>query len=118
MFTTNSILTYTGPLVRLEGVPEVTPTYRAVLCILTGVLTASVAMVTCYCGDVNQESVTSWRSLHACVLGAWRWARTDTVSLVPGQLESWTTLTGHAPFGGLLADVGAAMLLIHTTEAL
>lgn len=47
-----------------------------------------------------------------------RCARTDTVSLVPGQLEPWTTLTGHAPFGCLFADVGAAMLLIHTVEAL
>lgn len=46
------------------------------------------------------------------------WARTDAASLVPGQLEPWTTLTGHAPFGCLFADVGAAMLLIHTVEAL
>lgn len=45
-------------------------------------------------------------------------AHTDTVSLVPGQLEPRTTLAGHAPFGCLFADVGTAMLLIHTVEAL
>lgn len=47
-----------------------------------------------------------------------RWARTDAASLVPGQLEPWTTLAGHTPFGCLFADVGAAVLLIHTVEAL
>lgn len=46
------------------------------------------------------------------------WTRTDAASLVPGQLEPWATLAGHAPFGCLFADVGAAMLLIHTVEAL
>lgn len=38
-------LTCTRPLVRLESVPGVTPAYRAVLCVLTGVLAASVTMV-------------------------------------------------------------------------
>ena len=45
-------------------------------------------------------------------------ALTDAVPLVPGQLKPWTTLTGHTPFGCFLADVGAAVLLIHTVEAL
>lgn len=45
-------------------------------------------------------------------------AHTDTVSLVPGQLEPRTTFAGYAPFGCLFADVGTAMLLIHTVEAL
>lgn len=43
---------------------------------------------------------------------------TNAVSLVPGQLKAWTTLTGHASSVTLLADVGAAVLLIHTVEAL
>lgn len=38
-------LTCTRPLVRLEGVPGVTPAYRAVLRVLAVVLAASVAMV-------------------------------------------------------------------------
>lgn len=62
MLTTNITLTYTGPLVGLQGVPEVTPAYRAVLCVLTGVLTASVAVVTSYCGDMKQDNI---RSPHA-----------------------------------------------------
>lgn len=45
-------------------------------------------------------------------------ARTDAAPVVPGQLEPWATLAGHAPFGSLSADVGAAVLLIHTVEAL
>lgn len=45
-------------------------------------------------------------------------ARTDAASLVPGQLKPWATLAGHTSFGCLLADVGAAVLLIHTVEAL
>ncbi len=51
-------------------------------------------------------------------LASCRGARTDAASLVPGQLEPWTTLTGHTPFRCLFADVGAAVLLIHTVEAL
>lgn len=47
-----------------------------------------------------------------------RRARTGAAPLVPGQLEPWTALAGHAPFGRLLADVGAAVLFIHTVEAL
>ena len=47
-----------------------------------------------------------------------RSSRTDAAPLVPGQLEPWATLAGHAPLGCLLADVGAAVLLIHTVEAL
>lgn len=47
-----------------------------------------------------------------------RRARTGAAPLVPGQLEPRTALTGHAPFGRLLADVGAAVLFIHTVEAL
>lgn len=70
-FAKNNSLTYTGPLVGLEGVPEVTPAYRAVLSVLAGVLTAAVAMVTCYCGHVKQERITSWRDLHAYVLPAY-----------------------------------------------
>lgn len=46
--STNSVLTYTRPLVRLQHVPDVTPAYGAVLCVLTGVLAASVAVVTSY----------------------------------------------------------------------
>lgn len=45
-------------------------------------------------------------------------ARTDAASLVPGQLEPRTTLAGHTPFGRLFADVGTAVLFIHTVEAL
>lgn len=45
-------------------------------------------------------------------------ALTDAVPLVHGQFEPRTALAGHAPFGTLLADVGAAVLLIHTVEAL
>lgn len=52
------------------------------------------------------------RVLAAC------FAHTNTVSLVPGQLEPRATLAGHAPSGCLFADVGTAMLLIHTVEAL
>lgn len=51
-----------------------------------------------------------------CVVG--HSALTDAAPLVFGQLEPWTTLTGHTPFGCLFADVGAAVLLIHTVEAL
>lgn len=47
-----------------------------------------------------------------------RQARTGAAPLVPGQLEPWTALAGHAHFGRLLADVGAAVLFIHTVEAL
>lgn len=54
--------------------------------------------------------VNRWSAAFCC-------ARTDTVSLVPGQLETRTTLAGHAPSGCLFADVGTAMLLIHTAEA-
>lgn len=67
-----------------------TPAYGAVLSVLAGVLAASIAMVTSQ----------------------------DAVSLVLGQLKAWTALTGHTSFGCLLADVGAAVLLIHTVEAL
>lgn len=67
-----------------------TPAYGAILRVLTGVLAASIAMVTSQ----------------------------DAVSLVPGQLEPWTALTGHTPFRCLFADVGTAVLLIHTVEAL
>lgn len=52
------------------------------------------------------------------LLGQCHRARTDAVPLVSSQLESWATLTGHTPFGCLFADVGAAVLLIHTVEAL
>lgn len=45
-------------------------------------------------------------------------ARTGAAPLVPGQLEPRTALAGHAPFGRLLADVGAAVFFIHTVEAL
>ncbi len=51
-------------------------------------------------------------------LASCRPARTDAVSHVPGQLEPWTALAGHTPFRCLFADVGAAVLLIHTVEAL
>lgn len=51
-------------------------------------------------------------------LASCRRARTDAASLVPGQFKPWTALAGHAPFGCLLADVGAAVLFIHTVEAL
>lgn len=81
---------YTGPLVRLQSVPGVTLAYRTMLCVLTGVLAGPIAMIT----------------------------RQDAAPLVFGQLEPWTTLTGHTPFGCLFADVGAAVLLIHTVEAL
>lgn len=47
-----------------------------------------------------------------------RQAHTGAAPLVPGQLEPWTALAGHAHFGRLLADVGAAVLFIHTVEAL
>lgn len=53
----------------------------------------------------------------ACVARVCR-AHTGAVSLVPGQLEPRATLTGHAPFGRLFADVGAAVVLVHTAEAL
>lgn len=122
MLTTNIILTDTGPLVGLEGVPGVTPAYWAVLCVLTGVLTASVAMVTCHC----EFNITSLHYLQVGTAGAWVcvrvlatcFAHTNTVSLVPGQLEPRATLAGHTPSGCLFADVGTAMLLIHTVEAL
>lgn len=42
----------------------------------------------------------------------------NAAPLVPRQLKPGTTLTGHASFGCLFADVGTAMLLIHTVEAL
>lgn len=45
-------------------------------------------------------------------------ALTGAATLVLGQYKPGTTLAGHAPFGCFLADVGAAMLLIHTVEAL
>lgn len=53
--STNSVLTYTRPLVRLQVVPDVTPAYGAVLCVLAGVLAASVAMVTSYCRVNNMQ---------------------------------------------------------------
>lgn len=81
---------YTGPSVRVQGVSNVTPAYGPLLRVFTRVLAAPVTVVT---GQ-------------------------GTSSLVPGQLKSWPALTGHAPFGSLLADVCAAMLLVHTAEAL
>lgn len=48
----------------------VTPAYRAILCVLAGVLAAAVAVVTRYCGHAKQERITSWRNLHAYVLHA------------------------------------------------
>lgn len=57
------------------------------------------------------------RRVGVCVFAAC-FAHTGTVSLVPGQLEPRATLAGHAPFGRLFADVGTAVLLVHTVEAL
>lgn len=124
------MLTYTWPLVRLEGVSRVTPAYWAILCVITGVLAASIAMVTSYCSSMQPKDMKSEPHLKLWTVHTWLsgcvevpfasccWTRTDAASLVPGQLEPWATLTGHAPFGCLFADVGAAMLLIHTVEAL
>ncbi len=69
---------------------------------------------------LNQCSICVRATRWACGVksASCRWARTDAASLVPGQLEPWTTLAGHTPFGCLFADVGAAVLLIHTVEAL
>lgn len=44
-------LTYTRPLVRLQGVPGMTPAYWAVVRVLAGVLAASIAMVASHCGS-------------------------------------------------------------------
>lgn len=44
-----TVLTYTRLLVRLQGVPGVTPANGTVLCVLAGMLAASVAMITSYC---------------------------------------------------------------------
>lgn len=79
-----------GSLVGLQGVPGVTLTYWTMLCVLTCVLAAPITMN----------------------------ARQNAASLVLSQLEPWTALTGHSSFGCLFADVGTAMLLIHTVEAL
>lgn len=81
---------YTGPAVRVQGVPHMTPADGPLLHVLTGVLAAPVTMVT---GQ-------------------------DAASLVLGQLESWAALAGHSSLGCLLADVSTAMLLIHTAKAL
>ena len=43
--------------------------------------------------------------------------RTDAGTLVLGQLEPWTALTGHSAFGRLSADVGAAVLFVHAAQA-
>ena len=51
-------LTYTRPLVRLQGVPDVTPAYGTVLCVLAGVLAASIAMVTSYCRGQQHASMS------------------------------------------------------------
>lgn len=53
--STNDVLTYTRPLVRLQSVSDMTPAYGAVLCVLAGVLAASIAMVTSYCRVNNVQ---------------------------------------------------------------
>lgn len=81
---------YTGAFVGLQGVPGVTPANGAFFRVLADVLATPVAVVT---GN-------------------------DAVSLIPGQLEPWAALTSHPSLRGLSADVGAAMLLVHTVETL
>lgn len=53
--SSQTVLTYTRLLVRLQGVPGVTPAYGTVLCVLTGMLAASVSMVTSYCRVNNTQ---------------------------------------------------------------
>lgn len=42
---------------------------------------------------------------------------TFAVALVLGELEAGAALAGNAPFGGLPADVGTAMVLVHAVHA-
>lgn len=42
---------------------------------------------------------------------------TFAVSLVLGELEAGAALAGDAPLGGLPADVGTAMVLVHAVHA-
>lgn len=73
-----------------------------------------VTMVTCNKKTLHQRQVWTFESvLTLCWL-----AHTDAVSLVAGQLKPWTTLASHTPFRCLFADLGAAMLLIHTVETI
>lgn len=42
---------------------------------------------------------------------------TFAVALVLGELEAGAALAGNAPLGGLPADVGTAMVLVHAVHA-
>lgn len=43
---------------------------------------------------------------------------TCTVSEVFGQLKARPALACHTPLGGLSADVGAAMILVHAVHSI
>lgn len=70
-------LTYTRPLVRLQGVPGMTPAYWAVVRVLAGVLAAPVAMVAGHCEShaatnikkKKKRSVQHWRCVCVWVGG-------------------------------------------------
>lgn len=43
--------------------------------------------------------------------------RTNAATLVLGELKPWAALTGNSAFGRLSADVGTAVLFVHTAQA-
>lgn len=107
----------------MQRVPDVTPADGPLLCVLTDVLAAPIAMVTGHYATEHKQHHINSSSESFCGIsqlngGSQMWfARTDAAPLVLSQFKARPALTGDATFGCFLTDLSTAVFFIHAAHA-